>query len=50
VANDDDLNAIARSIGGVYEHADAVGSLVMPPGDRLRPTAWNHIPATWFPW
>ncbi len=50
VASDGDLDAIARSIGGVYEHADAVGSLVMPPGDRLRPTAWNNIPTTWFPW
>ncbi len=50
IADDKDLDAIARSIGAVYEHADFVGSLVMPPGDRLRPTAWNHIPATWFPW
>jgi len=50
IADDGDLDAIARSIGGVYEHADFVGSLVMPPGDPHRPTAWNNIPATWFPW
>ena len=50
VADDRDLDAIAQAIGGVYEHADFVGSLVVPPGDRLRPTAWNHIPASWFPW
>lgn len=45
-----DLDAIARSIGGVYEHADFVGSLVLPEGDRNRPTAWNNVPAAWFPW
>ncbi|MEQ9320832.1 MAG: hypothetical protein RIF41_16845, partial [Polyangiaceae bacterium] len=44
-----DLDAIAKSIGSVYEHADFVGSLVLPPGDALRPTAWNHVPAGWFP-
>jgi hypothetical protein len=45
-----DLDAIARSIGGVYEHADFVGSLVVPNGDPLRPTAWNNMPRNWFPW
>jgi hypothetical protein len=44
-----DLDAIARSIGNVYEHADFVGSLVLPPGDALRPTAWNRAPKGWFP-
>jgi len=44
-----DLDAIATSIGNVYEHADFVGSLVLPPGDALRPTAWSQVPAGWFP-
>jgi hypothetical protein len=43
-----DLDDIARSIGNVYEHADFVGSLVVPSNDRLRPTAWNQAPAGWF--
>jgi hypothetical protein len=50
VVNEADLDAIARSIGSVYEHADAVGSLVVPEGDPRRPTAWQKIPNEWFPW
>ncbi|HEU4405295.1 MAG TPA: hypothetical protein VFS43_08405 [Polyangiaceae bacterium] len=50
VVSENDLDGIARSIGGVYEHADAVGSLVMPEGDPRRPTAWQSIPREWFPW
>ncbi|MEJ7732489.1 MAG: hypothetical protein WKG00_25200 [Polyangiaceae bacterium] len=50
VVSEKDLDGIARSIGGVYEHADAVGSLVMPDGDPRRPTAWQKIPNEWFPW
>jgi hypothetical protein len=50
VVSEKDLDGIARSIGGVYEHADAVGSLVMPEGDPRRPTAWQTIPREWFPW
>lgn len=50
VASDIDLDSIARSIGSVYEHADAVGSLVMPEGDPRRPTAWQKVPHEWFPW
>jgi hypothetical protein len=50
VADDADLDAIARSIGGVYEHAAFVGSLVLPDGDRRRPTEWQKIPGEWFPW
>jgi hypothetical protein len=45
-----DLDGIARSIGSVYEHADFVGSLVMPDGDPRRPTAWQTVPNEWFPW
>ena len=41
VVNEGDLNSIATAIGSVYEHADYVGSLVVPEGDRLRPTEWN---------
>jgi hypothetical protein len=50
VVSEKDLDGIARSIGGVYEHADAVGSLVMPEGDPRRPTAWQSVPNEWFPW
>ena len=50
VVSEKDLDGIAKSIGGVYEHADAVGSLVMPDGDPRRPTAWQKIPNEWFPW
>lgn len=41
VVSEADLDSIATSIGSVYEHADYVGSLVVPEGDRLRPTDWN---------
>ena len=50
VVSEADLDGIAHSIGDVYEHADFVGSLVMPEGDPRRPTAWQKIPGTWFPW
>lgn len=50
VVSEADLDGIARSIGSVYEHADFVGSLVVPEGDPRRPTAWQKIPAEWFPW
>lgn len=50
VVSDDDLDKIQRTIDGVYEHADAVGSLVLPQDDRRRPTAWQTVPNEWFPW
>lgn len=50
VVSEADLDGIARSIGSVYEHADFVGSLVMPDGDPRRPTAWQTVPGTWWPW
>jgi hypothetical protein len=50
VASDVDLDSIARSIGSVYEHADFVGSLVLPDNDPRRPTAWQKVPHEWFPW
>jgi hypothetical protein len=50
VASDVDLDSIARSIGSVYEHADFVGSLVLPEDDPRRPTAWQKVPHEWFPW
>jgi hypothetical protein len=50
IASDIDLDSIARSIGSVYEHADFVGSLVLPEGDPRRPTAWQRVPHEWFPW
>ena len=45
-----DLDAVARNIGSAYEHADVVGSLVVPEGDPVRPTAWQRVPGEWFPW
>lgn len=50
VVDDSDLDKIATTIGSVYEHADFVGSLVVPEGDPRRPTAWQNVPAQWFPW
>jgi hypothetical protein len=50
VADERDLDNIARSLGSVYEHADFVGSLVIPEGDPRRPTDWHRMPAGWFPW
>lgn len=50
VVSDTDLDSISRSIGSVYEHADFVGSLVLPDGDPRRPTSWQTMPREWFPW
>lgn len=50
IASDADLDGIAKSIGSAYEHAEYVGSLVIPPGDSQRPTAWQTMPQEWFPW
>ncbi|MBK8937231.1 MAG: hypothetical protein IPM79_06215 [Polyangiaceae bacterium] len=47
VVEDSDLDAITRAVGNVYEHADFVGSLVMPEDDAKRPTAWQKMP-NWF--
>lgn len=50
VVSDIDLDSISKSIGSVYEHAEFVGSLVLPEGDPRRPTAWQKVPHEWFPW
>jgi len=50
VADERDLDAVASAIGSVYEHADYVGSLVIPEGDPARPTEWQHMPSHWFRW
>ncbi len=50
VVSDIDLDSISKSIGSVYEHAEFVGSLVLPDGDPRRPTAWQKVPHEWFPW
>lgn len=50
VVDESDLDGIAKSIGSVYEHADFVGSLVLPEDDTRRPTAWQKMPREWFPW
>ena len=47
---DADLDGISKNISSAYEHADYVGSLVIPPGDPMRPTAWQTMPNEWFPW
>jgi hypothetical protein len=49
VVSEADLDAIARSIGSVYEKADFVGSLVVPEGDPRRPTEWQTMPRDLFP-
>jgi len=49
VVNPTDLDGIATSIGNVYEHADYVGSLVIPEGDARRPTDW-HDAGRLFPY
>jgi hypothetical protein len=49
VVSSADLDSIAASIGNVYEHADYVGSLVLPEGDRQRPTAWQGAAGRLFP-
>ncbi len=50
VVTDSDLDGITKNISSAYEHADYVGSLVIPPGDSMRPTAWQTMPNEWFPW
>jgi hypothetical protein len=50
VVSNQDLAAVQRAIGDVYKHADFVGSLVVPEGDRNRPTAWQKVPTEWFAW
>jgi hypothetical protein len=50
VVSDADLDAVAATIGNVFEHADFVGSLVIPDGDPRRPTAWAKMPPQLFPW
>jgi hypothetical protein len=50
IATEEDLDAVARNIASVYEHADYIGSLVVPEGDPNRPTEWRSIPRAWFPW
>ena len=49
VVSSADLDAIATGIGNVYEHADYVGSLVIPEGDAHRPTDW-HDAGRLFPY
>lgn len=50
IVSDADLEGISKNISSAYEHADYVGSLVIPPGDPARPTAWQSMPGEWFPW
>lgn len=50
VVDERDLDRIASTIGSVYEHADYVGSLVIPENDAARPTEWQRMPPEWFRW
>jgi hypothetical protein len=50
VVGNEELDLIRKTIADVYKHADAVGSLVVPEGDKARPTAWEKVPGEWFPW
>jgi hypothetical protein len=50
VVDERDLDQIASTIGSVYEHADYVGSLVIPENDTMRPTEWQRMPREWFRW
>lgn len=50
VVGNEDMDLIKKTIADVYKHADFVGSLVVPEGDKARPTAWEKIPGAWFPW
>jgi len=40
VVSDDDLDDVRAQIEQVYEQGDYVGSLVVPEGERVRPTDW----------
>ena len=42
VVSDADLQAMHDEIHEVYANADYVGSLVVPKGDRTRPTSWTR--------
>ena len=43
VVSDQDLRDVHAQIERVYEEGDFVGSLVVPEGDRTRPTDWIRI-------
>ncbi len=42
IVSDDDLRSMKAEIDRVYSNADYVGSLVVPSGDRPRPTEWTR--------
>jgi hypothetical protein len=42
IVSDDDLRAIKSEIDRVYANAEYVGSLVVPTGERPRPTEWTR--------
>ena len=50
VVTEADLDGIQRSLTSTLDHADFVGSLVVPAGDARRPTAWQTVLNEWFPW
>ena len=49
VVTDSDLDGLTKNISSAYEHADYVGSLVIPPGDSMSPTVWQTMRNEWFP-
>lgn len=50
VVADADLDGIERALRDVYDHAEFIGSLVVPEGDPVRPTAWQKLPREWWNW
>ncbi len=47
VVSDADLSSMKAEIDRVYGNADFVGSLVVPSGDRPRPTEWAQARTPW---
>jgi hypothetical protein len=47
VVSDADLSSMRTEIDRVYGNADFVGSLVVPSGDRPRPTEWARGRTPW---
>ncbi len=48
VVSDADLQEVHRQIERIYESGEFVGSLVVPRGDRTRPTEWTRLRRHWL--
>ena len=49
VVSDADMREVHQQIERIYENGEYVGSLVVPRGDRTRPTAWRQLRRRWLP-